>query len=111
LKTLIWTVLGFASGALPFSIWIGQLALNADIRRYWDGNPGATNVLRAGGKGWALLAAVLDMLKGALPVALAYVRGLYFVGGTTHPGGGVPMVTLSGKVAAAMVSDDLESQR
>lgn len=34
------------------------------------------------------------------------VRGLYFVGGTTHPGGGVPMVTLSGKVAAAMVLED-----
>lgn len=30
------------------------------------------------------------------------VRGLYFAGGTTHPGGGVPMVTLSGKVAAQM---------
>ncbi len=31
---------------------------------------------------------------------------LYFVGGTTHPGGGVPMVTLSGKVAAQMVLAD-----
>ena len=31
------------------------------------------------------------------------VRGLYFAGGTTHPGGGVPMVTLSGKVAADLV--------
>ncbi len=31
------------------------------------------------------------------------IRGLYFVGGTTHPGGGVPMVTLSGKVAAELV--------
>lgn len=35
------------------------------------------------------------------------VRGLYFAGGTTHPGGGVPMVMLSGKVAAGMVLDDL----
>ncbi len=34
------------------------------------------------------------------------VRGLYFAGGTTHPGGGVPMVTLSGKVAAGMVLAD-----
>jgi phytoene desaturase len=34
------------------------------------------------------------------------VRGLYFAGGTTHPGGGVPMVTLSGKVAAQMVLED-----
>ena len=32
---------------------------------------------------------------------------LYFVGGATHPGGGVPMVTLSGKVAAEMAVADL----
>lgn len=36
------------------------------------------------------------------------VKGLYFAGGTTHPGGGVPMVTLSGKVAADMVLSDLQ---
>jgi phytoene desaturase len=35
------------------------------------------------------------------------VRGLYFVGGTTHPGGGVPMVMLSGRVTAGMVIEDL----
>ena len=35
-----------------------------------------------------------------------HVAGLYYVGGTTHPGGGVPMVTLSGKVAAKMVLAD-----
>ncbi len=34
------------------------------------------------------------------------VRGLYFAGGTTHPGGGVPMVTLSGKVAAELILRD-----
>jgi phytoene desaturase len=33
--------------------------------------------------------------------------GLYFTGGTTHPGGGVPMVTLSGKLAAEMLAQDL----
>jgi diapolycopene oxygenase len=32
---------------------------------------------------------------------------LYFAGGTTHPGGGVPMVILSGKVAAQMALTDL----
>jgi phytoene desaturase len=34
-------------------------------------------------------------------------RGLYFAGGTTHPGGGVPLVTLSGKVAAQLLLSDL----
>lgn len=34
------------------------------------------------------------------------VKGLYFAGGTTHPGGGVPMVMLSGKVVSDMVLED-----
>ena len=35
------------------------------------------------------------------------LKNLYFTGGTTHPGGGVPMVTLSGKVAADLVIADM----
>jgi phytoene desaturase len=34
------------------------------------------------------------------------VRGLYFAGCTTHPGGGVPMVMLSGKTVARMIGKD-----
>jgi len=30
-------------------------------------------------------------------------RNLYFVGGTTHPGGGIPLVLLSGKMVADMI--------
>jgi phytoene desaturase len=36
----------------------------------------------------------------------AEVRGLYFAGGTAHPGGGVPMVTLSGRVASRLLLAD-----
>jgi diapolycopene oxygenase len=36
----------------------------------------------------------------------AEVEGLYFAGGTAHPGGGVPMVTLAGKVASKMLLED-----
>jgi phytoene desaturase len=35
------------------------------------------------------------------------IRGLYFAGGTAHPGGGVPMVTLSGGVAARLLLADM----
>ncbi len=35
------------------------------------------------------------------------IRGLYFVGGSTHPGGGVPLVTLSGKIVAEMIEGDM----
>ena len=34
------------------------------------------------------------------------IRNLYFVGGSTHPGGGVPLVMLSGKIVAELVTQD-----
>lgn len=72
MTALIWTLIGFLLGSLPFSVWLGKLVLRTDIRRYGDGNPGGTNVLRAGNTGLGLLAIFLDMLKGAAPVALAH---------------------------------------
>ncbi len=33
-------------------------------------------------------------------------KGLYFCGGSVHPGGGIPLVLLSGKMAARAVSED-----
>ena len=72
LEMLLWVAIGFLAGALPFSVWIGRVALQQDITQYGDANPGATNVLRAGGRGWAALALLLDTLKATLPIALAY---------------------------------------
>lgn len=37
-----------------------------------------------------------------------HVQGLFFCGGTTHPGGGVPMVMLSGRNAARMAAADVQ---
>lgn len=70
---LIWPLVAFCCGALPFSVWIGRLALGEDIRQYGDANPGATNVLRAGGRIAAASALLLDFLKGAAPVGLAHL--------------------------------------
>lgn len=69
---LFWSAVGFACGALPFSVWIGAAWLGKDIRTVGDANPGATNVWRAGGRMAAALALILDMLKGSLSVVIAY---------------------------------------
>ncbi len=68
---LIWMAFAFFCGALPFSVWLGQVALHKDIRQFGDANPGAANVFRAGSKGWGWVAIVLDILKGAVPIGLA----------------------------------------
>jgi glycerol-3-phosphate acyltransferase PlsY len=74
MTTTLTFLLAFTAGALPFSVWVGRLALGKDIRRYGDANPGATNVLRAGGKKAAAVALLLDFLKGALPVGIAHFQ-------------------------------------
>ena len=77
MTNLLWILLAFFCGSLPLSYWLGTIFLKVDIREYGDGNPGATNVWRAGGKWWGLLAMLLDWLKGLVPVALAnYLAGL-----------------------------------
>lgn len=77
----MWVFIAFLSGSLPFSVWIGRYVLQRDIRRYGDGNPGAANVWRAGGRAWSVIAVLLDFLKGALPVGWIYF-GLGFGGPT-----------------------------
>lgn len=77
MTTIFWMIVSFFCGALPFSVWVGQLALRRDIRTYGDGNPGAANVFRAGNKKWGVLAILLDGFKGAIPVGIAhYLVGL-----------------------------------
>jgi glycerol-3-phosphate acyltransferase PlsY len=71
LAVALWTVIGFLAGSLPFSLWIGQWSLRADIREFGDGNPGAANAWRAGKWRVGLPALLLDFLKGAVPVGLA----------------------------------------
>jgi 1-hydroxycarotenoid 3,4-desaturase len=45
------------------------------------------------------------------PGARTTIPGLYLAGGSTHPGAGVPMVALSGQLAAASIMSDHASTR
>ncbi len=43
-------------------------------------------------------------LRGLVrPANRGPVRGLFLVGGSTHPGGGLPMVALSAEIVAATI--------
>jgi acyl phosphate:glycerol-3-phosphate acyltransferase len=60
----------YLSGSVPFALLLGFL-LRKDIRKIGSGNPGATNLARAAGRGWGITAFILDFAKGLLPVLAA----------------------------------------
>jgi glycerol-3-phosphate acyltransferase PlsY len=64
-------VAGYLLGSIPFGLLLTRAAGLGDIRRIGSGNIGATNVLRTGNKGLALLTLLLDAGKGAAAVLIA----------------------------------------
>ena len=64
-------IIGYLLGSIPFGVLIGRRAAGVDIRQYGSGRMGTANVLRTAGKKAAVLAACLDILKGALAVVFA----------------------------------------
>jgi acyl phosphate:glycerol-3-phosphate acyltransferase len=57
-------VVAYLIGSLSFAVIVSRAMGLADPRSYGSGNPGATNVLRSGRKGAALLTLAFDALKG-----------------------------------------------
>ena len=62
---------GYLLGSIPFGFILTRLAGKGDVREVGSGNIGATNVLRAGGKGLAAATLVLDALKATAAVMIA----------------------------------------
>jgi glycerol-3-phosphate acyltransferase PlsY len=79
-------VMAYLLGSIPFAMVSSRLFGLADPRSYGSKNPGATNVLRSGNKGAAVVTLIGDMLKGWLAVYLAqrfgggYGFGQAFIG-------------------------------
>jgi glycerol-3-phosphate acyltransferase PlsY len=86
--------MAYILGSIPFGLIFTRLAKLGDIRKIGSGNIGATNVMRTGHKGIALLVLLCDGLKGyaAVEIArmlytgeLAQVAGLFAVLGHVFP--------------------------
>ena len=88
-------IFGYLLGSIPFGLVITRMAGLGDIRKIGSGNIGATNVLRTGHKGLALLTLLFDLGKAALAAilfrtifdseAVGYMAGFSAVLGHNYP--------------------------
>ena len=75
LLSLLFPVLAYLSGSLPFSIWITRSVKGVDVRESGSGHATTTNTIRQAGFGWGALVLILDIAKGFLPTYLALTVG------------------------------------
>lgn len=66
----LWLLAAYVLGATPTAYLAGRLARGIDLREHGSRNLGATNVYRVLGWAWAIPVALIDIAKGAIPVAL-----------------------------------------
>jgi len=69
--TLLYVILSYFIGSIPFSYIAGKIFGNIDIRKHGSGNTGATNVYRTLGKKAAIFAFIGDFLKGFIIAIVA----------------------------------------
>ena len=69
--TPVWVLIAsFLIGSVPFAYVVGRFR-GVDIRSIGSGNVGVTNLVRASGVTWGVVAFIGDAGKGALPVWIA----------------------------------------
>ena len=67
---IVFFILIFLLGSIPFGLLISRYWLKIDIRQQGSGNIGMTNVMRVGGKIPGIMTFLLDFGKGSLAVFL-----------------------------------------
>ena len=81
--TLIFSIIAFFSGAIPFSIIFTKILSGKDVREVGDNNPGAVNAWKTAGALIGMSVMFVEFLKAILPIWLAYqyfdISGLVLV--------------------------------
>jgi glycerol-3-phosphate acyltransferase PlsY len=70
---------------VPFGLLLTRALKGQDLRQLGSGNIGATNTMRALGRGWGLVSFALDCAKGWAPVYLI-APALVVAAGDSQPG-------------------------
>ena len=78
-------IFSYLLGSISFGLIITRMVKGIDIRQYASGSTGATNVMRACGWRWGILAFALDMFKAALPLLVVIYIYDFGIPSWVHP--------------------------
>lgn len=78
-------IFSYLLGSVSFGLIITRMVKGIDIRQYASGSTGATNVMRACGWRWGILAFALDMFKAALPLLIVIYIYDFGIPSWVHP--------------------------
>ncbi|KHT38515.1 glycerol-3-phosphate 1-O-acyltransferase PlsY [Vibrio sinaloensis] len=73
---LVMIIIAYLLGSISSAVLICRMLRLPDPRKMGSNNPGATNVLRIGGKKAAAAVLLCDMLKGTIPVWSGFFLGI-----------------------------------
>ncbi len=69
--TLLFSIISFISGSIPYSVLLTKLFSGKDVREVGDNNPGAVNAWKTGGSYIGILVMFMEFLKAILPISIA----------------------------------------
>ena len=69
---IIWIIISYLIGSIPWGLVIGKVFFNKDIRNYGSGNLGGTNAARVLGTPVGILVIALDATKALLMMILSH---------------------------------------
>lgn len=71
-------VSAYLVGSIPTAVWWGKRFYGIDVREFGSGNAGATNTFRVLGKKAGIPVLIIDIIKGILATALAFLSPYAF---------------------------------
>lgn len=72
MKIVLWLLIGYVIGSIPWGLVIGKVFFHKDIRNYGSGNLGGTNAARVLGTPVGILVILLDALKAFIVMILCH---------------------------------------
>ncbi len=73
MNVILWLLIGYLIGSIPWGLVIGKVFFHKDIRNYGSGNLGGTNAGRVLGTPIGILVILLDALKAFIVMILCHM--------------------------------------